>query len=536
MNKSILLAVFGCITQWATASDADILALLNHQPGAELTSMELMYLGNIFDEMDTNNDGILEEADFERYMVNDISHSTEAVFNLLDTNNDYQIDYNELVYYFKQAWTDFPGILTTEEENEIELAYLELNTGKAYTDFTRSELMAAAMIHIVDTSQNGYINLDEYNKWRANAEWNAVRSSESVTQINFDQFKTGFFASPLFQAYKESAGLTSQQQQQYNSFITHLNDASNNHEFVLGEIDNDLEFTVTYFDSSFDDWNLVEESEWYYLDYYYYTDSDSGFRRRLGKWKGFFKGVSHFADLITIGSAAGSASGCYDDYNMVNTLNKGNIYIKDLSVGDYVHDGNDYTKVYFVQRFDKHDNVNMLDIKYGNPEDENSITLTPHHLLYYADGKAPVISGDIKIGDRLYGDSNANNYTVYEIKNVYNRHPVNPITASGNLMVNNIKTSVFTKSAAEHERLTECGKIFAWISDNISQDLAANLVDFYWNVVYARIIRQNYYIHQLFVLNATFATMIILSVPALIIMILFKSSNPIKKLDDINVC
>ena len=78
MNESILLAVFGCLTQWATASDADILALLNHQPGAELTSMELMYLGNIFDEMDANNDGLLEYADFERYMINDISHSTEA--------------------------------------------------------------------------------------------------------------------------------------------------------------------------------------------------------------------------------------------------------------------------------------------------------------------------------------------------------------------------------------------------------------------------------------------------------------------------
>eukprot|EP00488_Nonionellina_sp_1-RS-2012_P002122 TRINITY_DN38_c0_g1_i4.p1 TRINITY_DN38_c0_g1~~TRINITY_DN38_c0_g1_i4.p1 ORF type:complete len:102 (-),score=34.20 TRINITY_DN38_c0_g1_i4:139-414(-) len=71
-----------------------------------------------------------------------------------------------------------------------------------------------------------------------------------------------------------------------------------------------------------------------------------------------------------------------------------------------------------------------------------SITLTPHHLVYKDNEVLPVRSDTVKIGDILFG-FNDDNYTVYDIDTVY-RKPINPITMSGDLVVNNIKTSVFT--------------------------------------------------------------------------------------------
>eukprot|EP01083_Nonionella_stella_P194626 717734_1 len=166
---------------------------------------------------------------------------------------------------------------------------------------------------------------------------------------------------------------------------------------------------------------------------------------------------------------------------------KKRMHLKDLSIGDHVFDGNDFTKIYFIQHYDEMYLTNMYQIKYGDPALDNAITVTPAHLLY-RDGEAvPVISDDINIGDDLFGFVNTdmeNNYTVYDIQLLNDMHPINPITMSGHLMVNNIKTSVFSHSFKEHQRLQNRSKIFRWISENVNDQLASSIVNFYYNTVY----------------------------------------------------
>eukprot|EP01083_Nonionella_stella_P127594 386458_1 len=58
-------------------------------------------------------------------------------------------------------------------------------------------------------------------------------------------------------------------------------------------------------------------------------------------------------------------SGCYYDLSTAYELNKGLMHLKDLSIGDHVFDGNDFTKIYFIQHYDEMYLTNMYQIKYG---------------------------------------------------------------------------------------------------------------------------------------------------------------------------
>eukprot|EP00488_Nonionellina_sp_1-RS-2012_P002121 TRINITY_DN38_c0_g1_i2.p1 TRINITY_DN38_c0_g1~~TRINITY_DN38_c0_g1_i2.p1 ORF type:complete len:175 (-),score=55.57 TRINITY_DN38_c0_g1_i2:253-777(-) len=124
----------------------------------------------------------------------------------------------------------------------------------------------------------------------------------------------------------------------------------------------------------------------------------------------------------------------------------------------------------------------MMKIKFGIPMNHGSITLTPHHLVYKDNEVLPVRSDTVKIGDILFG-FNDDNYTVYDIDTVY-RKPINPITMSGDLVVNNIKTSVFTHSIQERDRLMSSGAVLRWFSNNIDEQLAVAMADFSYNQVY----------------------------------------------------
>lgn len=122
----------------------------------------------------------------------------------------------------------------------------------------------------------------------------------------------------------------------------------------------------------------------------------------------------------------------------------------------------------------------MLDIRYGVPADQNSITLTPTHLLYREGGALPVRSDEIKIGDVLWGitdysDGDRFNFTVYDISAV-RRVPINPITMSGDMKVNGIKTSVFTHSVEMRDAMHSAGAGFRWISEHIDETLTQNVI------------------------------------------------------------
>jgi len=216
----------------------------------------------------------------------------------------------------------------------------------------------------------------------------------------------------------------------------------------------------------------------------------------------------------------GGEPACYYDYDTAYKLNYGEIYLKDLSIGDYVFDGNQFTKIYFIQKYENAVSTKMIDIKFGN---DQSVILTPQHLLYVNDDKL-VTAESIKIGDLLsdgtYNDNH--NYTVYDIEFLYNLHPINPITFSGNLAVNGIKTSVYTHSKDEHNRLQKYGAIFRFISSNINEKLASDLVSFYYNVIYKKLLNEQVR-SMIFDDNTFTGYLFIISIPIIIGVALIKS-------------
>merc|ERR1719361_2368308 len=184
---------------------------------------------------------------------------------------------------------------------------------------------------------------------------------------------------------------------------------------------------------------------------------------------------------------AGSG-GCYDINSVVLRLQHGvseEVSIKDVRVGDYVFDGNAFSKIYYIDTSDVHKKVKMLQLYFGG--NGQSISLTPHHLVYRLNEVEPVRSDEIAIGDGLVGYYDDlvgfDNYTVTDILD-FGGYPMNPITMSGKLMVNNVTTSVFTKSFAEHQRLQKQSEPFRWISSSVNEQLASNMIDFYYQNVY----------------------------------------------------
>jgi len=185
----------------------------------------------------------------------------------------------------------------------------------------------------------------------------------------------------------------------------------------------------------------------------------------------------------------GGGGGCYDINSRVLRLQDGEteeVSIRDVRVGDYVFDGDAFSKIYYIDTSDVDKKVQMLKLYFGG--NGQSILLTPHHLVYRLNELKPVRSDEIAIGDGLVGYyddlvSDDYNYTVTDILD-FGGYPMNPITMSGKLMVNNVTTSVFTKSFAEHQRLQKQSEPFQWISSNVNEQLASNMIDFYYQNVY----------------------------------------------------
>eukprot|EP01084_Bolivina_argentea_P265526 450121_1 len=228
----------------------------------------------------------------------------------------------------------------------------------------------------------------------------------------------------------------------------------------------------------------------------------------------------------TILLTADNGQGCFSDEDSVDVLGKGLTQLSDVSVGDYIFDGDDYTKIYFMATYQTM--VPMKQIKFGDPAKEHSITLTAHHLLYkeYNSLQVLVTSADIEIGDNLGGINNYSecdnvytdyfNYTVYDISEV-NRNPIVPVTNSGDLMVNGVKASAFTESPEKHNRLHRGGAIFRWISDNINETLTVYVIHFYYWGVYKWVLEGSL---DVILDNQYFVTMVILLIAVIPIIVI----------------
>ena len=71
--------------------------------------------------------------------------------------------------------------------------------------------------------------------------------------------------------------------------------------------------------------------------------------------------IRNWTDYIPA-SAPVLSDGCYDYNSLVNTIDKSMAFMRDLNVGDYVFDGDEYTKIVYTD-YNVTMNVNSLEIQ-----------------------------------------------------------------------------------------------------------------------------------------------------------------------------
>eukprot|EP00487_Bulimina_marginata_P011673 TRINITY_DN7423_c0_g1_i1.p1 TRINITY_DN7423_c0_g1~~TRINITY_DN7423_c0_g1_i1.p1 ORF type:complete len:215 (+),score=26.03 TRINITY_DN7423_c0_g1_i1:83-727(+) len=124
-------------------------------------------------------------------------------------------------------------------------------------------------------------------------------------------------------------------------------------------------------------------------------------RKRKRRLLALFLGGLAAGIVIGVIIANASRKRRFDENSLVKILGKGSRKISDVNIGDFVHDGTEYSKVTAVNRYIS--KVEMNQIKFGNPENDNSLTLSPEHLYMTMDGECLLQSKDIRVGDILRG-------------------------------------------------------------------------------------------------------------------------------------
>ena len=183
-----------------------------------------------------------------------------------------------------------------------------------------------------------------------------------------------------------------------------------------------------------------------------------------------------------------------------------------LKVGDSVRskDG-EWTKVFFI----KHEfgEIHHLKIYFG---DNQYLTVTPIHLLYVdvLDDAHLVPAREVEVGSVLFVmDAERNELVerkVVFIGNVMEKETFAPITMSGSLAVNNVLASSYGGSTAKrHQQYHGATTIFRWISEEISEDIAAKITAFNYYLFFQALDR----CHLQFVVYNLYSGPIVVALP-----------------------
>jgi len=436
--------------------------LLEHKRDSQVTAEEDAILRSVFAEYDENDDGLWTYADFTNF-YGDTMHSEETFVFLDSKTNDGVLDYNDLVMFFT-AFSSSP-LLHTEAVHEFLVAATGLPLEEAVAQ--EAEVLAASVLEEVGHGEGG-ITKGEWREFGVAQQWEQFNDDED-SFVDFAEFERDFFESDTFRAMQECREIV-------------------------------------------------------------HHDHHHSRRRMLEPISTTIAIIGLIATIVGTSSQVANEN-CYSHLSLVNVLQDGKepalVPLRDVGVGDFVWDGSDFTKVYFLQQHSQDLMVNMLSIKYGVPAEEHSITLTAAHLLYPEGASVPVRSDEIQIGDVLWGiteHSNGigSNFTVYDISTVQSI-PVNPVTMSSDMMVDGVKTSVYSHSVEHRDALHDAAAIFRWTSANIDEAATQKLFDFYYNTVFKKLMTKE--MQQLTMSNGAVLGAVYLGVPLAIGFVVFQAVN-----------
>ena len=147
-------------------------------------------------------------------------------------------------------------------------------------------------------------------------------------------------------------------------------------------------------------------------------------------------------------TSGGGSGGCFSAMSTVVVQGKGVVPMKDIQVGDMVMvDGSRYEPVYAMGHRQEDYLASFLKIS----TIEESVEVTPEHLLYLAKKDLPVRADSIKVGDSLRvhdGDRKVTKIEVVEHEGLFD-----PLTPSGKVMVNGIMASTYIALQAGDEHV-----------------------------------------------------------------------------------
>lgn len=154
------------------------------------------------------------------------------------------------------------------------------------------------------------------------------------------------------------------------------------------------------------------------------------------------------------GEVGGSFQGCFSSETTVEVLHKGPKPMKDLQRGDQILTKSGYyesvyafghydvtTKAQFLQIYTTQQNSN-----YTNMNNIAPLEITGEHLIYLQGKRNPVRADSIKVGDILVSQQPQPQDTPAVITKISTIERIGlyaPLTQSGNLIVNGLKTSAY---------------------------------------------------------------------------------------------
>ncbi len=162
---------------------------------------------------------------------------------------------------------------------------------------------------------------------------------------------------------------------------------------------------------------------------------------------------------------------CLSEFDSVLTSNGQMSLLRDIVIGDYVFDGDSFTKVLTVEYGPKQGMIKFFMTNINNSTHKSTITMTSNHLLYDNVNKL-ITASEIKIGSIIW-----NNFIINKIENDY-QFSSTPVTFSGYLQINNgVKVSSYIRNEKYAKLCHDFLTPFRWISNNINQQITGKVVE-----------------------------------------------------------
>ena len=169
------------------------------------------------------------------------------------------------------------------------------------------------------------------------------------------------------------------------------------------------------------------------------------------------------ARTYTYGGDPTGITTCIASSQLIDTKTKGLIYLKDLKPGDYVHNGEYYDLVYFIQEHEGE--FEVLNIHLG----DDILKLTSEHLVYLDDKM--ICADSLNIGDLIQGKI---------IKNITNtvESVRNPVTISGKLLLGGLIVSCHNHNEEHAKKLQKLADYFDFekLTEQIGSAMVQELV------------------------------------------------------------